>query len=86
MLRTKILAERQSFFQDGVEKGIEQGIEQGMMLEKHGVLIDLMAIKFGASEKAERKVKSAKNADKLDKALRKILTSESREDVLKCLD
>jgi hypothetical protein len=86
MLRTKILAERKAFFQDGVEQGLEQGIEQGILLDKQEVLIDLMSIKFSPSEKTEKKVKSISNAAKLDKALKKILSAENKDDVLKCLD
>jgi hypothetical protein len=78
MLRTKILAERKTFFQDGIEQGILQ--------DKQGVLIDLMSIKFGSSEKTVKKVKSISNAAKLDKALQKILSAENKDDVLKCLD
>jgi hypothetical protein len=78
MLRTKILAERKTFFQDGIEQGILQ--------DKQGVLIDLMSIKFGSSEKTVKKVKSILNAAKLDKALQKILSTENKDDVLKCLD
>jgi hypothetical protein len=73
MLRTKILAERESFFQEGV------------VFEKQHILIDLMTSKFGVSEKTGKKIKAVKNADKLDRALRIILTADSCEEVLKCL-
>jgi len=69
-----------------IQMGREQGIEQGIELEKHHILIDLLTIKFGKSESAEKKVKVSKNVSKLDRALRKILSADSRAEVLKCLE
>ena len=74
MLRTKILAERESFFQEG------------MLLEMQYILIDQLTIKFGASEKVDKRIKSVHDAKKLTSALKKFVTATSREEVLRCLD
>jgi predicted transposase/invertase (TIGR01784 family) len=67
------------------EKLLQLGIEQGILADKQHVLIDLLSIKFGNSAKNEKIIKSVKNVDRLESALRKILTAQSSTEVMKCL-
>ena len=69
-----------------LNKGVEKGIEKGKILEKQDILIDHCAIKFGKSVTTEKKIRSGSDGAKLEAALRKILFSSSKSEVLKCLE
>lgn len=67
-------------------KGREEGREEGTIHSCQETLIDLLAIKFGKSETAERKIRSVKNPAKLEAAIRKVLSATSRQMVIKTLE
>jgi predicted transposase/invertase (TIGR01784 family) len=53
---------------------------------RQNILIDQMKIKFGHSTLDGKKIIAQTNAGKVDKALQKIVSAKTREEVLKCLD
>jgi hypothetical protein len=54
--------------------------------EKQEILADLIATKFGHSEKTNHKIRTSNDSKKLESALKKILSAGNREEVLKCLE
>ena len=56
------------------------------VFDKQEILSDQFRTKFGQAEKANKKIRSTGDAKKLETALKKILSAENPEDVLKCLD
>ena len=70
----------------GIKKGIEQRMEQGIIEGKQDFLIEQMETKFGAIENEYReKIKGCKDMNKLKNAIKKILTSNSIEELLNTL-
>ena len=80
------LMEVSTMWETAVRKHENELVQKGMMLREQHILIDQLSIKFGKSEFMEKKVKSVRNSNKLESALRIILSANSREEVLKCLD
>ena len=56
------------------------------VFERLEILSDQFRTKFGQSEKASKRIRSTRDARKLETALKKIPSAENPDDVLKCLD
>jgi len=80
------LMEVTSMWSTAVKEHDSRVAQRAALAEKQEILIDLMSTKFGATEKGNKKIRSAQDAGKLESALKKILSAESREEVLRCLD
>ena len=64
---------------------MNQGIEIGTLEEKQNILIRLLELKYGLSEKEKYQILSVNAFKKLDAALDALVLSEDRESVIKLL-
>ena len=65
---------------------VEEGIAKGIVIERQKILIDQLTAKFGQSETAKKKITAVSDANKLENALRKILFTKTRDEVMECLE
>ena len=68
--------------QQGIQQGIQQGVEKGHLLAKQEVLIMLLANRFQLTEADKKLVSETKQPDKLDTALKMVITAETKDNVL----
>jgi hypothetical protein len=71
--------------EQGIQQGIQQGMEKGHLLGKQEALILLLANRFQLTEAEKQLVSKTIEADKLDTALKMIITAEAKEKVLDIL-
>lgn len=64
------------------QEGIEKGRKEGYILDKQDVLIMLLLTRFGLEEEEKAFIRSIKAIDKLNMALKMLLTVESKEEIL----
>ena len=71
----------------GILEGKREGILEGEILEKQDVLLRLLEKKFGAvDDVAKARIKDLRDRDRLDRAIDRLLDTESIDDVLQALD
>ena len=83
----------QRWVEEGIEKGIEKGIKKGIkkgrqegyILDKQNVLTMLLSTRFQLSDAEQQLIKTINDADKLDNALKAILTANGKQEVLNLL-
>lgn len=68
--------------QEGKQEGIQEGIEKGYILDKQDVLIMLLSTRFGLDEDEKEFIRTITGIDLLNAALKKLLTAESKEEIL----
>jgi hypothetical protein len=59
--------------------------EEGFLLDKQEVLIMLLDTRFRLGENEKQLIREIKEADKLDAALRLVVTAQTKEEILKKL-
>jgi predicted transposase/invertase (TIGR01784 family) len=67
---------------EGKEQGMHQGMQQGHLLGKQEDLIMLLATRFQLTELEQQLIREIKDADKLNIALKMVITAETKENVL----
>lgn len=70
----------------GIEQGIEKGIEKGFILDKQDVLIMLLLTRFGLEEEEKAVIRSIESVDKLNTALKMVLTAETGTEIIDYLN
>jgi len=70
----------------GIEQGIEKGIEKGFILDKQDVLIMLLLTRFGLEEEGKAVIRSIESVDKLNTALKMVLTAETGTEIIDYLN
>ena len=63
----------------------EEGMQQGFLLDKQEVLIMQLDTRFRLGENEKQLIRDIKEADKLDAALRLVVTAQTKEEILKKL-
>ncbi len=81
---------REEALKEGIQQGIQQGIEkgkrEGVLSDKQDVLIMLLTTRFQELSEAEKQlIRSTKDIELLNAALKQVLTAESKESVLRLL-
>ena len=77
----------EQLIEKGKRAGLLEGKKEGILEGKQESLLKQLTQKFGpVSEADRRRIKEARDPDKLDRALGLILTSESTEEILRPLD
>ncbi|MCK6623129.1 MAG: Rpn family recombination-promoting nuclease/putative transposase [Calditrichaceae bacterium] len=72
--------------EQGIEQGIEKGIEKGFILDKQDVLIMLLLTRFGLEEEEKAVIRSIESVDKLNTALKMVLTAETGTEIIDYLN
>ena len=67
---------------EGLEQGLERGLEQGLEKGRAGIVLKLLALRFGDLDEASvQRIRSA-SAESLDVVAERILTAHSLEEAL----
>ena len=82
----KNIMEVKTMFETAVKEYGESLIKKGELLDKQKVLIKQLSKKFGLSAKEKEFIKTITNFKKLDKALDEFVFSETKQQVLDCLE
>lgn len=64
------------------QEGVEEGIEKGFILDKQEVLIMLLSARFGLEEDEKAFIQTITSIDKLNTALKMVLTADSKMAIL----
>lgn len=67
------------------QRSREEGMQQGYLLDKQEVLIMLLDTRFRVGDDEKHLIREIKEADKLDAALRLVVTAQTKEEILKKL-
>ncbi len=73
---------RQEGKQEGRQEGLREGIEKGFILDKQEVLIMLLSARFGLDEDEKAFIQTIHSIDKLNTALKMVLTADSKMAIL----
>ncbi len=77
------LAER--WVKEGIQKGRQEGRQEGYILGIQEVLITLLSARFKLEEEERQFIRTIQDSEKLNAALKGILTARSKEEVLQFL-
>jgi predicted transposase/invertase (TIGR01784 family) len=72
--------------QEGMQEGIKVGVNEGKLEDKQEILIMQLSQKFELNDGDTRLIHETTNLRALDEALKKILTADTKEEVLGKLD
>ena len=65
--------------------GEHETIQKTTLKNQHSMLIRQLSLKYGLSESEEKLIKSVTDTNKLDMAIEKFATSDSKQDVMDAL-